>query len=202
VTGAKTQPPESHGGSRAAIRTAAVELFAEHGYAQVTVRQIAARAGVSPGLVIKLMGSKADLYSAAGPTQQPLEELDLPQQDLGRALVSRMLERRDRGLPDGYANIAREIHEAPDPDVVRAEFHQLRVQRLATLIGDPTSDLRHASALVSTLIGLATSLRVLNLYGSTPREELIALYAPLVQQAVDAAHLEPRATRRPGRSRT
>lgn len=193
MTGAttKTQARESHGGSRAVIRTAAVELFAEHGYAQVTVRQIAVRAGVSPGLVIKLMGSKADLYSAAGPTLQPLEELDVPRQDLGRALVSRMLERRDRGLPDGYANIAREIHEAPDPDVVRAEFHERRVQGLATLIGDPTGDLRHASALVSMLIGLATSLRVLNLYGSVPREQLTALYAPLLQQAVDAAHAEP-----------
>lgn len=42
----------------AAIRIAAMELFAERGYADVTVRQIAAAAGVSPALVMHHYGSK------------------------------------------------------------------------------------------------------------------------------------------------
>jgi TetR/AcrR family transcriptional regulator, regulator of cefoperazone and chloramphenicol sensitivity len=45
----------------AAIRIAAMKLFAEPGYAQVTVRQIAAAAGVSPALVIHHYGSKENL---------------------------------------------------------------------------------------------------------------------------------------------
>jgi TetR/AcrR family transcriptional regulator, regulator of cefoperazone and chloramphenicol sensitivity len=45
----------------AAIRIAAMELFAERGYAGVTVRQIAAVAGVSPALVIHHYGSKEKL---------------------------------------------------------------------------------------------------------------------------------------------
>jgi TetR/AcrR family transcriptional regulator, regulator of cefoperazone and chloramphenicol sensitivity len=45
----------------AAIRIAAMELFAERGYAEVTVRQIAAAAGVSPALVIHHYGSKENL---------------------------------------------------------------------------------------------------------------------------------------------
>jgi TetR/AcrR family transcriptional regulator, regulator of cefoperazone and chloramphenicol sensitivity len=45
----------------AAIRIAAMELFAERGYAAVTVRQIAAAAGVSPALVIHHYGSKERL---------------------------------------------------------------------------------------------------------------------------------------------
>ncbi len=40
------------------------------------------------------------------------------------------------------------------------------------------------------LIGLATSLRILDLFASTPREELISVYAPLVQLVVDATHVE------------
>ena len=63
---AGTQPEGPDRGSRALIREAAAELFARDGYAQATVRQIAARAGVSPGLVIKLMGTKADLYRQVG----------------------------------------------------------------------------------------------------------------------------------------
>ena len=45
----------------AAIRIAAMELFAERGYADVTVRQIASAAGVSPALVIHHYGSKENL---------------------------------------------------------------------------------------------------------------------------------------------
>jgi AcrR family transcriptional regulator len=45
----------------AAIRIAAMGLFAERGYADVTVRQIAAAAGVSPALVIHHYGSKDNL---------------------------------------------------------------------------------------------------------------------------------------------
>jgi TetR/AcrR family transcriptional regulator, regulator of cefoperazone and chloramphenicol sensitivity len=47
--------------SAAAIRIAAMELFAERGYADVTIRQIAAATGVSPGLVIHHYGSKENL---------------------------------------------------------------------------------------------------------------------------------------------
>lgn len=45
----------------AAIRIAAMVLFAERGYAAVTIRQVAAAAGVSPALVIHHYGSKEQL---------------------------------------------------------------------------------------------------------------------------------------------
>jgi AcrR family transcriptional regulator len=47
--------------TRAVIRDEALRLFAERGSAAVTVRQIAAAAGVSPGLVIHHFGSKDGL---------------------------------------------------------------------------------------------------------------------------------------------
>jgi TetR/AcrR family transcriptional regulator, regulator of cefoperazone and chloramphenicol sensitivity len=47
--------------SAASIRIAALQLFAERGYADVTIRQIAAAAGVSPALVIHHYGSKEKL---------------------------------------------------------------------------------------------------------------------------------------------
>jgi AcrR family transcriptional regulator len=48
----------------AVIREAATRLFAERGAAAVTVRQIAAAAGVSPGLVMHHYGSKDGLKDA------------------------------------------------------------------------------------------------------------------------------------------
>jgi TetR/AcrR family transcriptional regulator, regulator of cefoperazone and chloramphenicol sensitivity len=50
--------------ARAVIRDEALRLFAERGPDAVTVRQIAAAAGVSPGLVIHHFGSKDGLREA------------------------------------------------------------------------------------------------------------------------------------------
>jgi TetR/AcrR family transcriptional regulator, regulator of cefoperazone and chloramphenicol sensitivity len=49
----------------AVIRDAAMELFAARGVAGVTVREIAAAAGVSPGLIMHHFGSKEGLRDAA-----------------------------------------------------------------------------------------------------------------------------------------
>lgn len=50
--------------TRARIRDAAITLFGQRGFAASTVRNIAAEAGVSPGLVIHHFGSKAGLRTA------------------------------------------------------------------------------------------------------------------------------------------
>ena len=50
--------------SRASIRNAALRLFAERGHDAVTVRAIAAAAGVSPGLVLHHFESKEGLRAA------------------------------------------------------------------------------------------------------------------------------------------
>lgn len=50
--------------ARASIRNAALRLFAEAGHDAVTVREIAAAAGVSPGLVVHHFGSKDGLRAA------------------------------------------------------------------------------------------------------------------------------------------
>ncbi len=50
--------------SRATIRNAALRLFAERGHDAVTVREIAAASGVSPGLVVHHFGSKDGLRAA------------------------------------------------------------------------------------------------------------------------------------------
>ena len=50
--------------ARAVIRDEALRLFAAHGPEAVTVRQIAAAAGVSPGLILHHFGSKEGLREA------------------------------------------------------------------------------------------------------------------------------------------
>ncbi|HEX4226454.1 MAG TPA: TetR family transcriptional regulator [Pseudonocardiaceae bacterium] len=50
--------------TRAALLTAARDLFAERGFEQTTVRDIAARAGVNQALLFRYFGSKDGLFDA------------------------------------------------------------------------------------------------------------------------------------------
>lgn len=81
--------------SAAAIRIAAMELFAERGYADVTIRQIAAAAGVSPALVIHHYGSKDNLREAleervAGSVDAMLADLERAPDKGGSASVAEL----------------------------------------------------------------------------------------------------------------
>jgi TetR/AcrR family transcriptional regulator, regulator of cefoperazone and chloramphenicol sensitivity len=79
----------------AAIRVAAMELFAERGYADVTVRQIASAAGVSPALVIHHYGSKERLRAVleervAAFVESMLAELARAPEEGGSASVAEL----------------------------------------------------------------------------------------------------------------
>src|SRR5690606_32983958 len=54
---------------REAVVQVARRLFGERGYAAVTIREVAAQAGVSPALVMKIAGSKEQLYAMATPAE-------------------------------------------------------------------------------------------------------------------------------------
>lgn len=174
--------------TRDVIVVAARRLFAERGYTAVTIRDIAAEAGVSPGLVIKLTGSKAELHLEAGPPLPPLAELGLPRHSLGRALVLRMLQRRENDLPEPYLNAIQRIHESPTPDSTRADVTATFLGAVAELIGDESREHTHAATVICLLTGLAAGIRTWGLFTEpgVTREELVGLYAPLVQAQVDA----------------
>jgi AcrR family transcriptional regulator len=59
-----TQRPIDDLTTRAKIRDAAIAYFGSHGFSKTTVRAIAEKAGVSPGLVIHHFGSKDGLRGA------------------------------------------------------------------------------------------------------------------------------------------
>src|ERR1700749_5240899 len=61
--------------SRAAILEAAREVFNERGYARATIREIARRAGVTHGLVMRHFGSKEQLLIEALPGPRAAAEV-------------------------------------------------------------------------------------------------------------------------------
>ncbi|WP_017608560.1 TetR/AcrR family transcriptional regulator [Nocardiopsis xinjiangensis] len=174
--------------SRSTILSAARQLFSEHGYTEVTIRDIAAAAGVSPALVMKHYQSKAELFNELGPNDIPLAELDLPRSQLGRALVQKILTRREHGISDPLLVAVSHVRESPDPDHTREEVRGRLLSRFGDLIGDTTPDRRHASAVASQILGLAEGIRVLGLFPTeeVSRDAILDLYGPLVQTQIDA----------------
>lgn len=95
----RVRDPEAR---RAAILAAARSVFAEHGYAKATIRQIAQRAGVTHGLVVLHFSTKAQLFLAAVPIQDMAANVagdvdGLPER-VARGYVARM-ERADAADP-------------------------------------------------------------------------------------------------------
>jgi TetR/AcrR family transcriptional regulator, regulator of cefoperazone and chloramphenicol sensitivity len=101
--------------ARANIRNAALRLFAERGHDAVTVREIAATAGVSPALVVHHFGSKDGLRAAVDDyASQAFDSLfSMDDQDLAAALTG-----------DGWASVAEMFarafpHGSPLPAYLR-----------------------------------------------------------------------------------
>ncbi|MFG2078524.1 TetR/AcrR family transcriptional regulator [Nonomuraea maritima] len=88
----RRRDPDAH---RAAILEAARETFAEHGYARATIREIARRAGVTHGLVMRHFTSKEQLFVSAVPGTRDIDEVvagdvrQLPDR-VARAFVERL----------------------------------------------------------------------------------------------------------------
>jgi AcrR family transcriptional regulator len=172
--------------SHEAILRSAAHLFGERGYRAVTVRDIAAEAGVSAALVIKLFLSKEKLYAAARPDESMLAELDVPTSELGRALVFRVLIRRERGLQEPWATIPIAVLDSPNPDASRADIRERYLAAIARLIGDGSADRHFASTVTALMIGFGESLRTLGVFDGWDFDDLVSHYGAIVQAQVDA----------------
>lgn len=101
------------------MRDAAVSLFAEHGPESVTIRQIAARAEVSPALVVHHFGSKAGLRDAVDAHVSQLMEDLLDQMD-----APEVMESLAQGDVRSFAEVVAVTFppDSPVPDYLRRMF--------------------------------------------------------------------------------
>lgn len=172
--------------SHEAILRSAGRLFGERGYRAVTVRDIACDAGVSAALVMKLFLSKEKLYAAVQPDESLLAELDVPTSELGRALVFRVLMRRERGMQEPWAAIPFAVLDSPDPAAARVDVHERYVGAIARLIGDTSPGLRCASTVTALMTGFGETVRTLGLFDGWDFDELVAHFGAIVQAQIDA----------------
>src|SRR5581483_9115288 len=88
--------PPSHDpeGRRADVLAAARRLFAMHGYAQTSIRAIAAQADVNHALVLSYFGDKEGLFmEAVGRFEIPSDALDGPIDGMGARIARAYMER-------------------------------------------------------------------------------------------------------------
>ncbi|MFE3168555.1 TetR family transcriptional regulator [Streptomyces sp. NPDC059224] len=169
--------------TKAAILKAARHLLARHAHADITLKDVADRAGVSAPLILKYFGNKDSLFARVMSFDTDAAALlDAPLDDLGRHMVRHVLEgQRDRGADPLLRIVFAPLH-GDHGDVLRANFRAQVVDRVTARLTGPDAGLR-AELAVAQLIGLGV------MYGIArgPRlrdsaiDDLADRYGPAVQ---------------------
>jgi AcrR family transcriptional regulator len=186
MTPGPTSPAARHSAedTRATIREVAGPMFIEHGFNGVSVRTIAAAAGVDPALVIRHFGSKEALFLRTVDPEGGLSEvLAGPLETLGRRLVAHFTGKSGTHMRQSYVALI----QASDRPSVRAELIRSTGTNfvepiVARLTGD-RPQLR--AALVSAQIGgLLTSLFLAEdpVAGAADEADVVELYGDAIQR--------------------
>ncbi|MGW7404078.1 TetR/AcrR family transcriptional regulator [Streptomyces sp. NPDC054833] len=186
----RVRAPEAH---REAILEAARAAFAERGYARATIREIAGRAGVTHGLVMRHFGSKEQLFLAAVPGPRDLPELvpgppqTLPDR-IAQAFVARM-ERSDGNDPF-LALIRSAASDERAATGLYAAMRRSSAAAYSTVLSGPDADER-IDLLASHLIGVTFSRYVLRSgpVAEMPPERLVAYLTRTLRCLLEPAAL-------------
>lgn len=169
--------------TRAAIQRAARYLLARHAHADITLKSVAERAGVSPPLIMKYFGNKDALFAQVMSFEEDAAALlDAPLADLGRHMVRHVLVSQSEQGADPLLRIVFAPLHGDQGDTLRTNFRTQVSDRLALRLDGPDAGLR-AELAVSMLLGLGV------MYGIARGEEVRATevdvvverYAPAVQ---------------------
>ncbi|MEV6126471.1 TetR family transcriptional regulator [Streptomyces violaceusniger] len=180
--------------TRAALLTAARDLFGRHGYEAVTLKDIGERAGVDASLIARYFGNKAAVYRSA--VAEDSREVSAPAEtlDLG-AFTAYALHRADRrGAPGPLVQAllsrssAQEVR-ASAADEMRTRLISPLANRLAAEGAD--DPVGRAEVLISCLIGVI-ALRSSNLFDGlsamSPEAIGVILEAAVQAHAEQAPH--------------
>jgi AcrR family transcriptional regulator len=177
--------------SRDRIFDAARTLFERDGFAATGVREIAARAGVTPALVIRYYGSKEALLLATMGADETITQIVRgPLEDLGRELVRHILEVSAPGFAG--RGVFGALVRASDREAVRQRLRQTAevttIGPLRERLDGPDADLR-ARLVSAALLGLITAIEI---FGDTDLiaadvDRLTAIYGSTIQSLVDPA---------------
>ncbi|MFJ9339181.1 TetR family transcriptional regulator [Streptomyces sp. NPDC101733] len=186
-TDAQTGATAAQTGREAIVR-AARRAFALRPYAEVTMRGIAADAGVSPSLIVKRFGSKEALFNTVADFQPAADALfAAPLPTLGRHLVLTMLRLRDRFRGDPLLRVVFSLGNDDERSLLRRRFREQVTDRLGATLTGREPQLR-AELIAGQLLGLGATLSLHRPDGAgalAAPERLADLYAPGLQRLID-----------------
>ncbi|WP_181785181.1 TetR/AcrR family transcriptional regulator [Streptomyces phytophilus] len=169
--------------SKLAILRAARYLLARRPHADITLKDVAERAGVSPPLIVKYFGNKNALFAGVMSFETDASALlDAPLGELGAHMVRHILEgQRERGV-DPLLRIAFAPLHGQDGDVLRVNFRTQVVDHLALRLAGPDAGLR-AELAVAQLVGLGVMYGIARGPELRARaiEDVVRRFAPTVQ---------------------
>jgi len=168
--------------TRERISTAAASLFAAHGYARTSVRDIAARADADPALVIRHFGSKELLFlEVMHPSIEDDPLLVVPLDQLGRRFIRLMLD-DSHGSRNVYLALVRGSSEPSIRKRLLAVHERTFVEPLLSRLSGPDAELR-ARLAASLVGGLLYSLWVVGdeRLLATDHDQITERYGALLQ---------------------
>jgi AcrR family transcriptional regulator len=174
--------------TRATLLAAALDVFAEQGYAGATVRAIATRAGVDPAMVNHWFGGKRGLFLAA--IQAPFDPAELVTQAFSDD-PDTVAERIVRGFVTAWdthhtrfkALVQSVISQETAGAAMQEFIIDTVIRQVTTAIGADQAEWR-ISLCASQLIGLGLTRYVLRLepMASADVETVVATVAPTLQR--------------------
>lgn len=183
---ATTPAPAEAGSGRDAILLAARRAFTQRPYAEVTIRKIAADAGVSPSLVVKHFGRKEELFNIVADFGPAAAELfDAPLDVLGRHMVVTLVTYRRTLKSDPLLRVVFSLGNQDERSLLRDRFHEQVTDALTARLLGADRALR-AELLAGQLLGLGATLS-LHREGagaSVTPERIADLYAPALQRLI------------------
>lgn len=177
--------------SRNLIVASARGLFAEHGYAATSLREIARVAGVDPALVHHYFASKEELFNAC--VELPLDPAQVlaivgatPPQERGEQIIRTLLELWDSPAQPALLTLLRNATGSHGHNALIREVFLTRILAKTTtgLPGDAQEVALRGSLMASQVFGVMFARYILRLepLASASHDEVTALVAPTVQR--------------------
>lgn len=171
---------------RPSILRAARKAFAREPYDAVTLRGVAADAGVSAALIVKHFGSKEALFERVADFSEAAQLLlAAPNERLGEHAVRTLVEYRRENDQDLLVRVVFAAGKGDERAQIREHFRDQVTRAFAARLTGPDAELR-AGLITAQLLGLGALLAIDKtgpVAAATP-EVVAALYAPAIQDLI------------------
>jgi AcrR family transcriptional regulator len=169
--------------TRQSIEDAARNLFAANGFERTTVREIGARAGIDPSMIIRYFGSKDALFAAVAAPDLRLPDLGrVSREAIGESLVRHFLDLWEGEQSGGGLPVL--LRSAASNEAAAARLREIFREQVFPAVaraGSPADAAARAGLVASQLLGLALCRYILKL------PPLVALSPDEIVRAVGAA---------------